>query len=63
LAGASQIAASREQGVVARPLAGRSPVLTAYLLRPGREPSETLARFIKRIASVERPQPGIDPAT
>jgi hypothetical protein len=63
LAGASQIAASREQGVVARLLAGRSPVLTTYLLRPGREPSETLARFIERVGGVERPQPGIDPAT
>ena len=63
LAGASQIAASREQGVVARPLAGRSPVLTTYLLRLDHEPSETLARFIERIASVERSQSGIDPAT
>lgn len=63
LAGASQIAASREQGVVARPLAGRAPLLTTYLLRLDHEPSETLARFIERIASVERSQSGIDPTT
>src|SRR3546814_2551131 len=48
LAGASQIAASREQGVIARPLAGRTPMLTTYLLRRGNEPSEVLARFIER---------------
>lgn len=35
LTGCAHIAASREQGVVARPLAGRSPMLTTYLLRPG----------------------------
>ncbi len=49
LAGASQLAACREQGVVARPLAGCSPVLTTYLLRPNAEPSETLVRFIERV--------------
>jgi DNA-binding transcriptional LysR family regulator len=53
LAGASQIAASREQGVVARPLAKRSPVFTTYLLHLDREPSETLARFIERAAGIE----------
>ena len=53
LAGAANIAASREPGVVARPLAGRSPVLTTYLLRPAGEPSETLSRFIDRVRSVE----------
>lgn len=58
LAGASQIAASREQGVVARPLAGRSPKLTTYLLRLGREPSQTLARFIERVGGIESPDGG-----
>ncbi|MBG4116803.1 LysR family transcriptional regulator [Pseudomonas aeruginosa] len=53
LAGASQIAASREQGVVARPLAGRTPMLTTYLLRRGNEPSEVLARFIERTSTLE----------
>ncbi len=55
LAGASQIAASRESGIVARPLAGRSPMLTTYLLRLDGEPSETLARFIERVGVIELP--------
>ncbi|MCK4141940.1 LysR family transcriptional regulator [Ralstonia pseudosolanacearum] len=55
LAGASQIAACPESGVVARPLAGRSPVLTTYLLRLDGEPSETLARFIERVHTIETP--------
>jgi hypothetical protein len=42
LAGASQIATNREQGSVARPFAGRSPMLTTYLLRLEGEPSEIL---------------------
>ncbi|MCI4004598.1 LysR family transcriptional regulator [Dickeya dianthicola] len=49
LVGTTQIATSREPGVVARPLAGRTPMLTTYLLRMDREPSEILARFIERI--------------
>ena len=53
LAGASQIAASREPGVVARPLAGRTPLLTTYLLRLDNEPSDALARFIERVNSIE----------
>ncbi|ADR59559.1 LysR family transcriptional regulator [Pseudomonas putida JB] len=32
---------------MARPLTGRSPLLTTYLLRPEGEPSEMLARFIE----------------
>lgn len=55
LAGASQIAASREPGVVARPLAGRTPVLTTYLLRLDGEPSQALARFIERVSTVAAP--------
>ncbi|MDR0780585.1 MAG: LysR family transcriptional regulator [Pseudomonadales bacterium] len=55
LAGASQIAASREAGVIARPLAGRAPRLTTYLLRLGSQPSETLTRFIERVGSIESP--------
>ncbi len=54
LAGASQIAASRELGVVARSLAGLSPKLTTYLLRPDREPSKALSRFIERVHAVEK---------
>jgi DNA-binding transcriptional LysR family regulator len=56
LTGAAHIAASREPGVVARPLAGRSPLLTTYLLRPAGEPSETLAHFIKRVQAIESPE-------
>lgn len=53
LVGASQIAGSRELSVVARPLAGRTPILITYLLRPDSEPSEVLIRFIERIGSLE----------
>ena len=52
LAATSQIAASREHGVVMRPLAGRQPLLTTYLLRLDAEPSRMLARFIKQLASI-----------
>jgi DNA-binding transcriptional LysR family regulator len=56
LTGAALITASREQGVVARPLAGRSPMLTTYLLRLDAQPSETLARFIERVQAIESPE-------
>ncbi|SFY02955.1 LysR family transcriptional regulator [Azotobacter vinelandii] len=56
LTGAAHITASREQGVVARPLVGRSPMLTTYLLRLDSEPSETLARFIERVKAIESPE-------
>lgn len=59
LASASQIAASREPGIVSRPLTGRSPMLTTYLLRQDAEPSENLARFIERVGTVEPPAPTI----
>ena len=55
LAGASQIVSSREPRVVARPLAGGSYMLTTYLLRAGSEPSDTLARFIDRVFTIEPP--------
>ncbi|MGY2488407.1 LysR family transcriptional regulator [Cupriavidus sp. CP313] len=55
LTGASQILASRESGVVARPLAGQVPMVTTYLLHLDAEPSETLARFIQRASAVESP--------
>ncbi|SFY03155.1 LysR family transcriptional regulator [Azotobacter vinelandii] len=66
LTGAAHIKASREQGVVARPLAGCSPELTTYLLRLDAEPSETLARFIERVQAIDSPEaarstPGDDP--
>jgi len=53
LAGASQFTASRERGVIARPLAGLSPKLTTYLLRPDEEPSEIVTRFIECVHAVE----------
>ncbi len=52
-AGESQIAACRNPDVIARPLAGRSPMLTTYLLRPDTEPSEQLSRFIDRVSPVD----------
>ena len=54
-AGESQIAACRNPNVVARPLAGRSPILTTYLLRPDSEPSEQLSRFIDRVIPLDGP--------
>ncbi|KJS09900.1 MAG: D-alanyl-D-alanine endopeptidase [Gammaproteobacteria bacterium BRH_c0] len=56
LAGALHIVSSRESGVVARPLAGRSPMLTTYLLRREAEASEELARFIERVQAIESPE-------
>lgn len=53
LAGASYIASSREQGVVARPLAGPVPPLTTYMLRVDAEPSQVLARLIERVATMD----------
>ncbi|MDY1261807.1 LysR family transcriptional regulator [Pseudomonas aeruginosa] len=66
LAGAAHIAASREAGVVARPLASRVPPLTTYLLRLGGEPSDELTRFIERVEAIEslespRPKAGHNP--
>ncbi|WP_404300520.1 LysR family transcriptional regulator [Alicycliphilus denitrificans] len=52
LAGSAHIASSRELGVVARRLQGTPPMLTTYLLHRDAEPSEILARFIARVASM-----------
>ncbi|MBP8286327.1 MAG: LysR family transcriptional regulator [Rhodoferax sp.] len=52
LAGAAHIASSREQGVVARRLMGKPPMLTTFLLRRDSELSEALARFIDRVAII-----------
>lgn len=51
LAGSSRIAASRELGIVARPLAGSTPVLTTYLLRLDVDPPEALTHFIARVGT------------
>lgn len=61
LAGAPHIAASRELGVVARPLAGRLPMLTTYLLHREGESSEVLSRFIERVQAIDLPE-GARPA-
>lgn len=58
LTGASHINDCRNPDVVARPLAGRSPMLTTYLLRRDAEPSETLSRFIDRVSPIEVPASG-----
>lgn len=60
LAGAPHITSSRESGVVARPLAGRSPMLTTYLLHREAETSEVLARFIERVQAIESTE-GVKP--
>ncbi|WP_321942284.1 LysR family transcriptional regulator [Paraburkholderia tropica] len=53
LAGASQISACHEPNVVARPLAGKAPMLITYLLHLDDEPTEPLARFIERLGNLE----------
>lgn len=57
LAGAAHILASRESGVVARPLASRVPPLTTYLLRLDGDPSDELTRFIERVQAIELLEP------
>lgn len=55
LAGASQILASRESGIVSRPL-DRKAVLTTWLLRLDAEAPESLERFVERVASIDAGQ-------
>ncbi|EMY8117006.1 MULTISPECIES: LysR family transcriptional regulator [Pseudomonas] len=61
LTGAPHIAARREAGVVARPLAGRAPMLTTYMLHREGESSEVLSRFIERVQAIDLPE-GARPA-
>ncbi|MFB8916415.1 LysR family substrate-binding domain-containing protein, partial [Xanthomonas phaseoli pv. phaseoli] len=56
LSGLPHIAASRDCGVVARPLAGRSAILTTYLLRREGEESEVLTRFVERVQAMDLPE-------
>ena len=56
LTGYAHILVSREPGVVERPLAGRSPMLTTYLSHREGESSEVLSRFIKRVQAIESPE-------
>ena len=53
LAGSAHIASCRESGIVGRPLAGKPPMLSTYLLRRDAEPSEMLARFIERVTFID----------
>lgn len=55
--GESQIVACRNPDVITLPLAGRSPLLTTYLLRLDTEPSEQLGRFIDRASTVSKSRP------
>lgn len=52
LAPAAQIVAHRPLGVVMRPLAGLSPQLITYLLRPKAEADDSLSRFAGRAMRV-----------
>ncbi|KPZ08389.1 LysR family transcriptional regulator [Pseudomonas syringae group genomosp. 3] len=56
LTGEAHITASRESGVVARPLASRVPPLTTYLLHLESKPSDELVRFIERVQAIESPE-------
>lgn len=47
--------------IVTRPLAGRSPVMTTYLIRRIVEPAEALQRFVER-ALVDAPRRSVDEA-
>lgn len=53
LASTSQITASRQQGVEARPLTGRTPIIVSYLLHVDGEESEVLSRFVERVRKIE----------
>lgn len=61
ITGAPHIAASRASGVIARPLAGRAPMLTTYVLHREGESSEVLSRFIERVQTIDLPE-GVRPA-
>ncbi len=45
----AHVSACNHPNIVTRPLAGRTPMLTTYLLRRDAEPSEQLRRFIERV--------------
>lgn len=49
---AAHLEACQQKDVVARPLAGRSHMMTTFLLRPDNEPSEQLSNFIRRVNHV-----------
>ena len=47
--------------MIARPLAGRAPMLTTYVLHREGESSEVLSRFIERVQAIDLPE-GARPA-
>lgn len=49
----AHLSACNHPDIVTRPLAGRVPLLTTYLLRRNSEPPEQLRRFIERINPVQ----------
>lgn len=53
LTGCGHILASRESGVVARPLAGRLPQLRTFLLYRAGAASDVLARFVARVQDID----------
>ncbi|MDP3885503.1 LysR family transcriptional regulator [Hydrogenophaga sp.] len=57
----AHVSTSHHPEIVTRPLAGRTPVLTTYLIRRIGEPSEALHRFVER-ALVEVPVRASDEA-
>jgi len=57
-AGLAHIGSSREPGGLGRPLAGKPPPLTTYLLRRDAEPPQPLARFIERVEALGPELPG-----
>lgn len=59
---ASQVQALNRPDIATRPLAGTPPILSTYLVRRGGEPSEPLARFIKRVKSMSK-APNGEPST
>ena len=57
----AHVSTSNHPEIVTRPLAGRTPMLTTYLIRRIGEPSETLQRFVER-ALVSAPGRAADEA-
>lgn len=55
---ASQAASILHRDVVVRPLAGRSPLLTTFLLRNDAEPPKAVRRFTERLLSMKGALPG-----
>lgn len=58
---AAHVSTSHHPEIVTRPLAGRMPVLTTYLIQRNGEPSEALQRFVER-ALVDAPGRAADEA-